>query len=64
MTEGGSRPDPLITEVIPTALGGERIDRIVALLTECSRAEAVALIRDEQVLVNARVLTKPSLRVQ
>jgi 23S rRNA pseudouridine1911/1915/1917 synthase len=63
MSEGASTPEPYIQETIPEALAGERIDRIVALLTECSRAEAVALISDEQVLVNSLVLTKPSQRL-
>jgi len=63
MSEGEATPDPYIVETIPEALAGERIDRIVALLTECSRAEAVALINDQQVLVNAQVMTKPSLRL-
>ncbi len=64
MPEHEAVTEPYIVETIPLALAGERIDRIVALLTECSRAEAVALIRDEQVLVNAVVLIKPSLRLQ
>ncbi len=63
MGEAVATPDPYILETIPEALAGERIDRIVALLTECSRAEAVALIQDEQVLVNDIVLTKPSHRL-
>ena len=46
MSEGTAVPEPYIQETIPEALAGERIDRIVALLTECSRAEAVALISD------------------
>ena len=33
-----------IEEVIPPALGGERLDRVVALLTGASRADAAALV--------------------
>jgi 23S rRNA pseudouridine1911/1915/1917 synthase len=52
-----------LVETIPAALEGERVDRIVALLTDCSRAEAVALITAEQVLVNDRVQRKASHRL-
>jgi 23S rRNA pseudouridine1911/1915/1917 synthase len=54
---------PLITEDIPPALAGQRVDRIVALITGCSRAEASALIAAEQVLVDGAVVTKASLKL-
>ena len=41
-----------VREQIPDALAGERIDRVVAMLTSCSRAEAVALITAGAVLVD------------
>ncbi|HAP76253.1 MAG TPA: RNA pseudouridine synthase [Acidimicrobiaceae bacterium] len=34
----------MIVEIIPAALAGERLDRIVALIAECSRSEAAQLI--------------------
>ena len=34
----------MIVEEIPAALAGERIDRVVALVTEASRAEAAGLV--------------------
>ena len=40
-----SRPDPVVSEAVPAALDGERLDRVVSLLTGMSRrqaAEAVA----------------------
>ncbi|WP_419851310.1 RluA family pseudouridine synthase [Candidatus Poriferisocius sp.] len=39
--------------VVPEALAGERLDRVVALVWECSRAEAARLIDQEKVAVNA-----------
>ena len=50
-------------EVVPEALADERLDRLVALITGCSRAEAVEAIRSGGVLVDGHVATKPSLRV-
>ena len=34
----------MIREEIPAALAGERLDRIVALLTDASRSDAAALV--------------------
>jgi 23S rRNA pseudouridine1911/1915/1917 synthase len=42
----------MIVEEIPAALGGERLDRIVALLAGVSRSEAVRLIGEGFVLVD------------
>ena len=50
-------------EVVPDALADERLDRLVALITGCSRAEAVDAIRSGGVLVDGRAATKPSVRV-
>jgi 23S rRNA pseudouridine1911/1915/1917 synthase len=33
-----------ISETLPAALAGERIDRVVAMLTACSRSEATELL--------------------
>ncbi|MFI5043575.1 MAG: RluA family pseudouridine synthase [Acidimicrobiales bacterium] len=53
----------MIEEVIPEALAGERIDRIVALVTGCSRSEATDLIARDGVLIGDRAVTKSSHRV-
>lgn len=53
-----------LTEVLPEALGGERIDRVVALMADVSRSEAVTLIKDGGVVVDGRVPDKPSVRVE
>ncbi|WP_420436678.1 RluA family pseudouridine synthase [Candidatus Poriferisocius sp.] len=39
-------------EVVPEALAGERLDRVVALVWECSRAEAARLVDEQKVAVN------------
>ena len=53
----------MIEEIIPEALAGERIDRIVALVTGCSRSEASDLIARDGVLIGERAVTKSSHRV-
>lgn len=53
-----------ITEVIPDALAGERIDRVVAMLSSCSRAEAVELIEAGEVLVSGRPVPSRSAKVR
>ena len=51
-------------EVVPGALAGERIDRIVALLTGMTRGEVAQLIDDEGVTIGDVVVAKPSRRVR
>ena len=34
----------MISEVVPAALAGERLDRVVALVLECSRSDAAAVV--------------------
>ena len=53
----------MIEETIPGALAGERIDRVVSLLTSCSRAEATVLLSEGAVLVGGRPATKGSAKV-
>lgn len=48
---------------LPAALDGERVDRVVALLTGTTRAQATALITGGAVSVGGAVVTKGSLRV-
>ncbi|MYH97180.1 MAG: RluA family pseudouridine synthase [Acidimicrobiia bacterium] len=49
--------------VVPDALAGERLDRVVALVWECSRAEAARLINQEKVAVNGRPAGSRSQRL-
>ena len=55
--------DPFLAEEVPDALDGERLDRLVSLLTGCSRAEATEAVRAGAVRVGGRPLTKGSHRV-
>lgn len=54
----------VITEIIPAALAGQRIDRVVAMAAGVSRSQAVALLEAGSVTVDESVPDKPSLRVQ
>ena len=53
-----------VVETIPEALAGERVDRVVAMLTSCSRAEAAELIETGQVLVGGAVVTARAATVR
>jgi len=52
-----------VREVIPAALAGERIDRVVALVTGLSRVEATALVAAGEVQVNGRAITAKAHRL-
>lgn len=54
----------MIEEEIPAALAGERLDRIVSLLTECSRADASALVVAGGASVDGVVQPTGKLRVR
>jgi len=49
--------------VVPDPLAGERLDRVVALVWECSRAEAARLIDQEKVAVNGNPAGSRSQRL-
>ena len=53
-----------VREEIPASLAGERVDRVVALLTGRPRAEVATLIESGAVEVGGRVVTKPSRRLR
>jgi len=53
-----------VTEVIPDALAGQRIDRVVSLASGVSRSQAIALLKDGKVTVSGQVPSKPSRRVE
>lgn len=54
----------MIEEQIPHALAGERLDRIVSLITERSRSEAAELVAAGGVLVDGTEETSGKLRVR
>lgn len=61
MNEPGDTP--VVVEQIPDALDGERVDRLVAFVTGCSRAEASALVSSGDVQLDGDVVAKASHRV-
>jgi 23S rRNA pseudouridine1911/1915/1917 synthase len=54
----------MIHEEIPAALAGERLDRIVALVTEASRADAATLVASGGVMVDGTLVTSGKQRLQ
>lgn len=54
----------MIVEEIPAALAGERIDRIVAIVTQASRSDAAGLIEIGAVTVDGDVATSGKVRVR
>jgi 23S rRNA pseudouridine1911/1915/1917 synthase len=52
-----------VIEVVPGALEGERLDRVVAMLTGRSRADAAALVGGGHVRVDGDVVTQGSRRL-
>ena len=52
-----------MNELIPDALEGERIDRVVAMVADVSRSRAATLVADGQVLLDDRVVGSRSTRV-
>jgi 23S rRNA pseudouridine1911/1915/1917 synthase len=52
-----------LAEEIPAALEGERLDRVVSLLTGCSRSESAALVTGGLVTVDGAVATAGKQRV-
>ncbi len=54
----------MIHEEIPPALAGERLDRIVALVTDASRSDAAALVAAGGVHVDGTVITSGKQRLQ
>lgn len=53
----------VVSEVIPEALAGQRIDRVVAFVADVSRADAAQLLLAGAALLNNVVPKKPSDRV-
>ncbi len=53
----------MIVERVPAGLSGERIDRVVAFVAGCSRADAAALVTEGAVRVGDHVVHKVSSRV-
>jgi len=54
----------MIEESVPEALAGERLDRLVAMIGDCSRSAAATIIADGRVTVNGRVQTSGKHRLR
>jgi len=54
----------MIEEEIPAALAGERLDRIVALVTDCSRSDAAALVTAGGASIDGEMQLIGKLRVR
>jgi 23S rRNA pseudouridine1911/1915/1917 synthase len=54
---------PTFSDEVPPALGGQRVDRVVAMLTGLSRTEATTLVDAGAVQVNGRVVTRGADRL-
>lgn len=55
--------DEVFHETVPAALAGERLDRVVSLLTSASRADAAVLVADGGAVVDGTVVTSGKLRL-
>ncbi|MBI2703776.1 MAG: RluA family pseudouridine synthase [Actinobacteria bacterium] len=55
---------PISAVEVPAALAGERIDRVVSMLTGCSRSEATTLIEAGSVTINGEVVSTRSRRLE
>jgi 23S rRNA pseudouridine1911/1915/1917 synthase len=53
-----------VREVVPPALAGERVDRVVAMVTELPRAEVAALIEAGGVRVGGRTVERGSRKLR
>lgn len=54
----------MLVEVVPSALDGERVDRIVAFILDVSRSVAAGLVESGTVLVDGVVETSGKLRLE
>src|SRR5207245_1953328 len=60
-TDGSARED--VIERVPAALAGERVDRVVAMLTGLPRADVSVLVDSGAVRLRGRVVATRSTRV-
>ncbi len=52
-----------ISDIVPDALNGERLDRVVAVLADLTRSRASELVSDGSVTLNGAVVTSRTARV-
>lgn len=65
MTDGRPPGDGVLTahEDIPDGLAGQRLDRVVSMITGLSRSEAAVLVADGSVLVDGTQCTRGALKL-
>ncbi len=56
--------EEIYRELVPEALAGQRVDRVVALAGNVSRRQAAALVAAGDVLVDGAPVDKPSVKLQ
>ena len=61
--DDGADHDGVLRDVVPAALAGERLDRIVSLMTGASRADAAWLVTDGGAVVDGVVVMSGKLRL-
>lgn len=54
----------MISEIVPSALAGERLDRLVSLVCDCSRSKAAELVKSGGVKLDGVVQLTRSVRVE
>jgi 23S rRNA pseudouridine1911/1915/1917 synthase len=59
----GRPAESTLLAVVPPALDGQRLDRVVAMITGCSRSEAAARVDAGDVAIGGRAVTTRSHRV-
>ena len=59
----GRPAESTLVAVVPRALDGQRLDRVVAMIAGCSRSEAAALVDAGDVTIGGRAVTTRSHRV-
>ena len=70
-TPDPARPDPadarfearVSTDRVPAALDGERVDRVVAMISGCSRSEASDAVDGGHVRLDGRIVVKGATKV-
>jgi 23S rRNA pseudouridine1911/1915/1917 synthase len=55
---------PTLREILPESLDGERVDRLVAMVSGRSRAEAGALVEEGAVTIDGVIVTQRSVRAR
>jgi len=58
-----NQPEVFVVEELPATLEGQRLDRVISLLTDISRNMASEIIKNGEAKVDDKPITKPSTRL-